>query len=204
MQAPDILGRREQNDDLDSAEIQLSNDLASTRQEETRPRASVAPESENRESRESSCSSSAMDESMDSMEDLLNDQPMPEEATYTPADSVQDGIPEIPERRPSIPVDTEDSQPSSISVSPKPDEVGEDSGDRRETSVVSDAYEPPEPDARVGQEDNTPPFSPAPPETEGKMDIEPRPSHVPQATETLTLHSQDPITTAVPEDNAKV
>lgn len=200
MQNPVTLSaQRAQSDGLESGGNETLKDLSGTQlqQDEIQSETSRTSAIEKRESRESSYSSSAMDESMDSMEDLLEGRKLSEEGTYTPTDSIQ----QMP---PSLSVEAKDSQPGSILASPEPSEAGGGSDSHRESSVVSDTYEPPEPAIADDQEDNTPPFSPAPPETDDRMDIDSGPLHIPKATETLTLNDQDPTTAMAPIDNKKV
>ncbi|PGH27809.1 hypothetical protein AJ80_00597 [Polytolypa hystricis UAMH7299] len=143
-----------------------------------------------------SCSSSAMDESTGSIESPFENDRLPEMSTD--AKSAQGSEPVAPEDNQPIP-STEATLPSSQPAEVDVDQLMSELPDveaalqDRESSVGSDAYEPPEPEPVVDTSEApyTPPFSPAPAESVEPMIID-IPSLPPaQNAQALTLNNQD-------------
>ncbi|KAK2738476.1 hypothetical protein FQN55_000530 [Onygenales sp. PD_40] len=153
------------------------------------------------------CSSSAMDESMGSTEDESD-----EEQEQSPAgpQSVDESLGRSPEPRTDIEMMDVDERPAQIEepvpppdnhYEPAPPESRLDSCESsalyRESSVGSDAYEPPEPDLGAENPDptDTPPFSPASPNSLKSTDGDLYSPRLTRDVDALTLDSQEPVAT---------
>ncbi|KAK2786754.1 hypothetical protein FQN53_006230 [Emmonsiellopsis sp. PD_33] len=151
------------------------------------------------------CSSSAMDESMGSTEDESD-----EEQEQSPAgpQSVDESLGRSPEPRTDIEMMDVDERPAQIEepvpppdnqYEPAPPESRPDSTESsalyRESSVGSDAYEPPEPDLGAENPDptDTPPFSPASPNSLKSTDGDLYSPRLTRDVDALTLDSQEPV-----------
>ncbi|PGH03129.1 hypothetical protein AJ79_07456 [Helicocarpus griseus UAMH5409] len=155
----------------------------------------------------STCSSSAMDESMGSSQDVSDQEEMQQESDAS-AEQAQS-------RSPRLIIDAGmadlDEQPSEMSESvsptpledkstlsmPKPDDTG-DRASYPESSVGSDAYEPPEPDFAPENSGpiESPPFSPASPDRTEPADGDPYSPRLARDVTALTLDPQDAMAEA--------
>lgn len=142
------------------------------------------------------CSSSAMDESMGSTQDVLSHGPasaaVVEGVQRHGSGSIESLSTGVSDRRP-MPAETEpDAEalpqiPSTANVRLV--------ADHREPSTGSDTYEPPEPGPAADgfKTVTTPPFSPAPPGTVDLSNVNRHSASPAQDVEALTLHTQDSV-----------
>ncbi|KAK2875190.1 hypothetical protein FQN49_001707, partial [Arthroderma sp. PD_2] len=155
------------------------------------------------EVREGSYSSSAMDESMGSSEDESEEEPA-SVAKSTSFDSTGDEE-MTTSRDPSLPVEGNVSQndpcePGTTYTSPNLGDNDESRVAHREPSVLSDGYEPPEPDVAMDNSSpDSPPFSPAPPEPVEQISMEAQHAPENRDTQTLTPSNQEATATAAAE-----
>ncbi|KAK2799732.1 hypothetical protein FQN50_008380 [Emmonsiellopsis sp. PD_5] len=153
------------------------------------------------------CSSSAMDESMGSTEDGSDEE---QEQSPAGSQSVDESLGRSREPRTDIEMMDVDERPAHIGepvppsdnhYEPAPPESRPDSTESsalyRESSVGSDAYEPPEPDPGPENPDptDTPPFSPASPNSLKSTDGDLYSPRLTRDVDALTLDSQEPVAT---------
>jgi hypothetical protein len=150
------------------------------------------------------CSSSAMDESMGSTQDSLSRDPTSrtpeagvEEMQQCGSGSVKSAAEEVSDwclMPTSEPPRSAEADPYTEVLPRVPGtENSHTVTDLRERSIGSDAYEPPEPDPALDNFNtaNTPPFSPAPPCTVELANVNVHSIPLAQNVEALTLNAQD-------------